>query len=286
MAIIHSSLAKGLARISLRDLAETTAVALTAPTPRFKATGRKLRSAMLDDYAQRLCHTSFYLYRHLSPGYGGSLSYLTLLPVDEYEAVVHSCVKFGRRTDGYPLGDAVGPTISLSRHCLERLHQRLAVGTLDELMAILCTDMLRALLLAWCAVRGPSDTPLRQLSIPLLDGALRCDVLDDDALALKTFVREPGVRERRLLDDLHAWFSGVDTPPHEILLLPYYLHTAKDFKARSKEHERALDGYLASREAVWNIFRKHDWVWEKYQRRDDPDKEAWDSLSLGGDAQL
>src|SRR3954471_23622844 len=99
MASIHSSLAKGLAKVSLRDLAEMTAVALTAATPRFRTTGRKLRAAMLDDYAQRLRHTSFYLYRHLSPGYGGVLSYLTLLPVDEYEAAVHSCVKFGRRSE-------------------------------------------------------------------------------------------------------------------------------------------------------------------------------------------
>src|ERR1041384_1369825 len=117
MPYIDSSLAKGLAKFSLRGLAETSAVALTAPTPRFRATGRKLRAAMLDDYAERLRYTSFYLYRHLSPGYGGVLSYLTLLPVDEYEAVVHSCVKFGRRTDNQPLGDAVGPTITLSRHC-------------------------------------------------------------------------------------------------------------------------------------------------------------------------
>ena len=281
MASIHSSLAKGLAKVSLRDLAESTAVALTAPTPRFRATGRKLRSAMLDDYAARLQHTSFYLFRHLSPGYGGVLSYLTLLPVDEYEAAVHSCVKFGRRSDSQPLGDAVGPTITLSRHCLERLHQRLAVGTLDELMVVVCNDMLRALLLAWCAVRGTERLPLRQLSLPLLDGALRCDVLDDDAFALKTFVREPGVRERRLLNDLDAWFSAIDTPAHEILLLPYYLHTAKDFKAKSREHEEALDGFIANREAAWKIFRKHDWIWEKYQRRDDPDKEAWDSLASG-----
>src|SRR5215213_6535000 len=98
-----------------------TAVALTAPTPRFKAARRKLRSAMLDDYAVRLYHTSFYLFRHPSPGYGGCLTYLTLLPVDEDEAAVHSCVKFGRRTDNEPLGDAVGPTITLSRHCLVRL---------------------------------------------------------------------------------------------------------------------------------------------------------------------
>ena len=279
MALIHSSLAKGLARVSLRDLAETTAVALTAPTPRFKATGRKLRAAMLDDYAERLRHTSFYLFRHLSPGYGGVLSYLTLLPVDEHEAAVHSCVKFGRRSDTQPLGDALGPTIWLSRHCIERMHQRLALGTLDELMAILCTDMLRILLLAWCAVRGTESAPVRQLSLPLFDGALRCDVLEDDALALKTFVREPGLRERRLLSDLNEWYSEVDSAPHEILLLPYYVHTAKEFKARTKQHDRALDGYLAAREAAWRIFRKHDWIWEKYQRRDDPDKEAWDSLA-------
>ncbi|MDB5862515.1 MAG: hypothetical protein JWO70_321 [Betaproteobacteria bacterium] len=281
MASIHSSLAKGLARVSLRDLAETTAVALTAATPRFKAARRKLRSAMLDDYAARLYHTSFYLFRHPSPGYGGILTYLTLLPVDEYEAVIHSAAKFGRRTDSQPLGDAVGPTITLSRHCLERLHQRLAVGTLEELMESLRTDMLRVLLLAWCSVRGTEKMPLRQLSVPMLDGALRCDVLDDDALALKTFVRDPGLRERRLLSDLDAWFSGLDTPPEEILLLPYYLHTAKEFKAGSRQHQRALDGFLASREAAWNIFREHDWLWEKYQRRDDPDKEAWDSLSSG-----
>ncbi|HEV7802087.1 MAG TPA: hypothetical protein VGP15_13515 [Burkholderiales bacterium] len=283
MASIHSSLAKGLAKVSLRDLAEMTAVALTAPTPRFKAARRKLRSAMLDDYAARLWQTSFYLFRDPSPGYGGVLTYLTLLPVDEYEAAIHSAVKFGRRSDNQPLGDALGPTITLSRHCLERLHQRLAVGTLEELMDSLRADMVRALLLAWCAVRGVEKMPLRQLSIPMLDGALRCDVVDDDALALKTFVREPSLRERRLLDDIEAWFSELDTPPSEILLLPYYLHTAEEFKAKSREHQRALDGFIASREAAWNIFRKHDWLWEKYQRRDDPDKEAWDSLSSGAE---
>jgi hypothetical protein len=281
MASIHSSLAKGLAKVSLRDLAEMTAVALTAPTPRFKAARRKLRSAMLDDYAARLWQTSFYLFRDPSPGYGGVLTYLTLLPVDEYEAAIHSAVKFGRRTDNQPLGDALGPTITLSRHCLERLHQRLAVGTLEELMDSLRADMVRALLLAWCAVRGTENMPLRQLSVPMLDGALRCDVVDDDALALKTFVREPSLRERRLLDDIEAWFSELDTPPQDILLLPYYLHTAEEFKAKSRQHQRALDGFIASREAAWNIFRKHDWLWEKYQRRDDPDKEAWDSLSSG-----
>jgi hypothetical protein len=279
MAPIDSSLAKGLAKFSLRDLAESTAVALTAPTPRFRATGRKLRAAMLDDYAERLRHTSFYLYRHLSPGYGGVLSYLTLLPVDEYEAAVHSCVKFGRRSDSQPLGDALGPTITLSRHCLERLHQRLAVGTLDELMLALSTDMLRALLLAWCAVRGTEEAPLRQLSIPMLDGALRCDVLDDDALAFKTFVRETNLWERRLLDDIDVWFAELNPAPSEILLLPYYVHTAREFKAASREHQRALDGFLAAREAAWKIFRKHDWTRREYQRRDDPDKDAWDSLS-------
>ena len=279
MASIDSSLARGLAKVSLRDLAEMTAVALTAETPRFKAVRRKLRSAMLDDYAVRLWHTSFYLFRHPSPGYGGILTYVTLLPVHDHEAAIHSAAKFGRRSESQPLGDAVGPTITLSRHCLERLHQRLALGTLDELIATLRADMVRALLLAWCAVRGTEEMPLRQLSIPMLDGALRCDVGDDDALVLKTFVREPGVRERRLLDDIEAWFSERDTPPSEILLLPYYLHTAREFKASSREHQRALDGYLASREAAWRIFRKHDWLWEKYQRRDDPDKEAWDSLS-------
>jgi hypothetical protein len=279
MASIHSSVAKGLAKVSLRDLAEMTAVALTAPTPRFRAVGRKLRSVMLDDYAARLFQTSFYLFRHPSPGYGGVLTYLTLLPVDAYEAAIHSTVKFGRRSDSQPLGDAVGPTIMLSRHCLERLHQRLALSTLEELMASLSPDMLRILLLAWCAVRGTEQMPLRQLSIPMLDGALRCDVGDDDALALKTFVREPSPRERRLLDDIGAWFSELGTPPRDILLLPYYLHTAEEFKAKTKEHQRALDGFLASREAAWKVFRKHDWLWEKYQRRDDPDKEAWDSLS-------
>jgi hypothetical protein len=283
MTSIHSSLAKGLAKVSLRDLAEMTAVALTAPTPRFRATGRKLRAAMLDDYAERLRHTSFYLYRHLSPGYGGVLSYLTLLPVNEYEAAVHSCVKFGRRSESQPLGDAVGPTITLSRHCLGRLHQRLAVCTLEELMETLRADMLRALLLAWCAVRGTEKMPLRQLSIPMLDGALRCEVADDDALALKTFVREANLWERHLLDDIEVWFTGLDRPPSEILLLPYYLHTAKEFKARSRQHQRALDGFLAAREAAWTIFRKHDWLWEKYQRQDDPDKEAWDSLNLAAE---
>jgi hypothetical protein len=280
MNSIHSSVAKGLAKVSLRDLAEMTAVALTAATPRFKAVRRKLRSAMLDDYVVRLWQTSFYVFRETSPGYGGILTYLTLLPVDEYEAAIHSAAKFGRRSDSQPLGDAVGPTITLSRHCIERLHQRLALHTLEELMESLRADMLRVLLLAWCAVRGTEKMPLRQLSIPMLDGALRCDVADDDALALKTFVREPSLRERRLSDDIKAWFSAVDTPPSEILLLPYYLHTAKEFKAKSKEHERALDGFIASREAAWKIFRKHDWLWEKYQRQDDPDKEAWDSLSL------
>jgi hypothetical protein len=280
MATVHSSLAKGLAKVSLRDLAEMTAVALTAATPRFKAVRRKLRSAMLDDYAVRLWQTSFYLFRHPAPGYGGALTYLTLLPVDEHEAAIHSAAKFGRRSDTQPLGDAVGPTITLSRHCLERLHQRLAVGTLEELMDTLRADMLRLLLLAWCAVRGTEKMPLRQLSIPMLDGALRCDVGDDDALALKTFVREPSLRERRLSDDIKAWFSELDTAPSEILLLPYYLHTAKEFKAKSSEHERALDGFIAAREAAWQIFRKHDWLWEKYQRRDDPDKEAWDSSGI------
>ena len=280
MGSIDSSLAKGLAKVSLRDLAEMTAVALTAATPRFKATGRKLRAAMLDDYAARLWQTSFYLYRHPSPGYGGALTYLTLLPVDEHEALIHSAAKFGRRSESQPLGDAVGPTIALSRHCLERLHQRLALGKLDALMETLRADMLRVLLLAWCAVRGTAKKPLHQLSVPMLDGALRCDVADDDALALKTFVREPGVRERRLLDDIDNWFTALDASPSEILLLPYYLHTAKEFKARSKAHQHALDAFIASREAAWKIFRKHDWLWEKYQRRDDPDKEAWDSLSL------
>src|SRR5688572_19780672 len=137
MASIHTSLAKGLAKVSLRDLAEISAVALTAPTPRLTAVRRKLRSALLDDYAVRLWQTSFYLFRDPSPGYGGVLTYLTLLPVDEYEAAVHSAVKFGRRTENQPLGDAVGPTITLSRHCLERLHQRLAVTTLEELMETL-----------------------------------------------------------------------------------------------------------------------------------------------------
>jgi hypothetical protein len=141
--------------------------------------------------------------------------------------------------------------------------------------------MVRVLLLAWCAVRGTEKMPLRQLSIPMLDGALRCDVGEDDALALKTFVREPSLRERRLSDDIEAWFAELDTPPSEILLLPYYLYTAKEFKAKSSEHQRALDGFLAAREAAWKIFRKHDWLWEKYQRRDDPDKEAWDSLNSG-----
>ena len=279
MASIHSSLAKGLAKFSLRELAEMTAVALTAETPRFRATGRKLRAAMLNDYVPRLWHTSFYLFRHPSPGYGGSLTYLTLLPVDAHEAVIHSAAKFGRRSDSQPLGDAVGPTITLSRHCLERLHQRLAVGNLDELMETLRADMLRALLLAWCAVRGAEEIPLRQLSLPMLDGALRCDVADDDSLALKTFVRESSVWERRLLDDLDVWFGELDMQPNQILLLPYYLHTAKEFKARTKEHQAALDGYLVARDAAWTIFRKHDWLWEKYQRRDDPDKEAWESLS-------
>jgi hypothetical protein len=234
---------------------------------------------MLDDYAVRLFQTSFYLFRDPSPGYGGVLTYLTLLPVDEFEAAVHSTVKFGRRSDSQPLGDAIGPTITLSRHCLGRLHQRLALSTLSEVMASLSADMLRMLLLAWCTVRGAEKMPLRQLSIPMLDGALRCDVTDDDALALKTFVREPSVRERRLLDDIDAWFSELDTPPRDVLMLPYYLHTAREFKAKSKEHQRALDGFIASREAAWKVFRKHDWLWQKYQRRDDPDKEAWDSLS-------
>jgi hypothetical protein len=234
---------------------------------------------MLDDYAERLRHTSFYLYRHLSPGYGGVLSYLTLLPVDEYEAAVHSCVKFGRRSDSQPLGDAVGPTITLSRHCLERLHQRLAVGKLDELMETLRGDMLRALLLAWCAVRGTETKPLRQLSIPALDGALRCQVGDDDALALKTFVRETNLWDRRLLDDIDVWFAELDMAPSEILLLPYYVHTAREFHAKSGEHQRALDRYLAARDAAWKIFRKHDWLWEKYQPRDDPAKEAWESVN-------
>jgi hypothetical protein len=236
---------------------------------------------MLNDYAARLFQTSFYLYRYASPGYGGALTYLTLLPVDEFEAVIHSAVKFGRRSDSQPLGDAVGPTITLSRHCLQRLHQRLAVSTLEELMQTLRADMLRVLLLAWCAVRGPGERPLRQLSIPMLDGALRCDVGEDDALALKTFVREPSLRERRLSADIEAWFSAVDTLPSDILLLPYYLHTAKEFKGKTSEHLRALDTFIASREAAWRIFRKHDWLWEKYQRRDDPDKEAWDSLNSG-----
>ena len=281
MALIHSSVAKGLAKVSLRDLAEMTAVALTAATPRFKAVRRKLRSAMLDDYAVRLWQTSFYLFRHPAPGYGGMLTYLTLLPVDEHEAIIHSAAKFGRRSESQPLGDAVGPTITLSRHCLQRLHQRLALSTLDELMASLRADMLRVLLLAWCAVRGAEKRPLRQLSIPMLDGALRCDVADDDALAFKTFVREPSVRERRLSGEIEAWFAALNTPPSEILLLPYYLHTAKEFKARTKEHQRSLDGFIAAREAAWKIFRKHEWLWEKYQRRDDPDKEAWDSLDTG-----
>lgn len=283
MTSIHSSLAKGLARVSLRDLAETTAIALTAPTPRFRATGRKLRAAMLDDYAERLRHTSFYLFRHLAPGYGGVLSYLTLLPVHEHEAAVHSCVKFGRRSDSEPLGDALGPTITLSRHCLQRLHQRLALGTLNDVMATLCTDMLRVLLLAWCAVRAGAPAPLRQLSIPMLDGSLRCDVGDDDALALKTFVREPGLEERRLADDIRAWFARQDMAASEILLLPYYLHTANQFKAQSGEHQRALDAYLAARESAWKIFRDHDWLWEKYRPRDDPEKDAWDSLDSGAE---
>ena len=42
---------------------------------------------------------------------------------DEHEALIHSAAKFGRRSDSQPLGDAVGPTITLSRHCLQRLHQ-------------------------------------------------------------------------------------------------------------------------------------------------------------------
>ena len=277
MALIHSSVAKGLAKVSLRELAEMTAVALTAPTPRFKAVRRKLRAAMLDDYAARLWQTSFYIFRYSSPGYGGMLTYLTLLPVHEHEAVIHSAAKFGRRSETQPLGDAVGPTISLSRHCLERLHQRLALSTLDEVMETLRADMLRVLLLAWCAVRGTETRPLRQLSIPMLEGALRCDVTDDDALALKTFVREPTLRERRLSDDIAAWFAEVSAPPADILALPYYLHTARDFKVKSGEHQRALDGFLDAREAAWTIFRKHDWLWEKYQRQDDPDKAAWDS---------
>src|SRR3954462_1888282 len=142
MASIDSSLAKGLAKVSLRDLAEISAVALTAATPRFKAKGRKLRAAMLDDYAARLWQTSFYLFRHPSPGYGGALTSLTRLPGDEHEAVIHSAAKFGRRSDSQPLGDAVGPTIAISRHCLERMHQRLGVATLEELMDTLRADML------------------------------------------------------------------------------------------------------------------------------------------------
>ena len=279
MTFIHSSLARGLAKVSLRELAETSAIALTAATPRFKAVGRKRRAAMLDDYAVRLWHTSFHLFRHPSPGYGGSLTYLTMLPVDEYEAVIHSAVKFGRRSETQPLGDAVGPTIALSRHCLERLHQRLGLSTLEELMTTLRTDMLRVLLLAWCAVRGTETMPLRQLAIPMLDGALRCDVGDGDALALKTFVKEKNLWERRLLDDIDVWFTELDIPPSEILLLPYYLHTAREFKAKSKDHQQALDMFVAAREAAWNIFRKHDWLYEKYQRGDDPDKAAWDSLA-------
>jgi hypothetical protein len=112
----------------------------------------------------------------------------------------------------------------------------------------------------------------------MLDGALRCDVADDDALALKTFVRETNLWERRLLDDIDVWFAGLAMAPSDILLLPYYLHTAREFKARSKPHQRALDGYIAAREAAWKFFRRHEWLWQKYQRRDDPDKEAWDSL--------
>ena len=95
--------------------------------------------------------------------------------------------------------------------------------------------MLRVLLLAWCAVRGAETTRCCASSrFRMLDGALRCEVADDDALGFRTFVREANLWERRLLDDIDVWFAALDTPPSEILLLPYYLHTAREFKAKSR----------------------------------------------------
>lgn len=277
MKTIHASVAKGLAQASLRDLAELSAAALAEPVPDHHGSGRKLRASMLDDIAKKLKPFSFYLLRSSSPGYGGVLANVTLLPWQNERAVITSNVFYGRRSETAYLGEALGPALTVSRHAFERLHQRLGLATLPQLIGAIKQDIFRLLLLAWCAKKGEHEQPLSQLSMPLLGGAVRCDFSEeDDWLAIKTFVREPGTRETRLFKAVEDWLMPVEKALEDTLLLfPYYVHTSYEENANSAQRARAAEVLEGIRGAAWRVFKQHEWLWHPYEYREDPDAGAW-----------
>jgi hypothetical protein len=272
--VVDHSLARGVSRFALRQLALETDAALHA-RPRHIVRGkeRAKRTQYLARMHENLKPLALRITHTQEIGYGGALAVLAFTARNEQQALVEPSVLLGIR-GGARIRRYFGPTIEIEQHAFKRLNQRLGMMHLDGFRATLrpCATLL--VLLSFTMME--MDTKPQQVSIPFHDGVIRCDVSDSgDRIAVKTFVSAASTRETALINDLRAQIATINESALSSIMWAAW---ATEAIRERKPHPLAVGAMAAlthGRTRIRGALYAHDWVFEPYVERPDPIGDLW-----------
>jgi len=274
MKSVDQSLAKGGARMSLRELAEKTrkvfADSRARPGSSVALAGRAYRTSAIQEWQARMAPLALISRFHPKLGYGGSAVIVLFVAGSHESASVFAQYLRGSRGED-TIKYLACPVASITQHALARMNQRIGLMTLQDITELLTPSIM--LLVAISRVVQLDRCSIQQVAVPFADGAIRCDIDADKNIIIKTYVSTPSRREAPLLSELESVvrsFSAerIDT----VLWFPLRLEmVSKSPRRRKPLMEMAELGVILD-----DMFRRHHWLAEPYSKRPDPEGEVWE----------
>jgi hypothetical protein len=272
--VVNDSLARGLSRFALRQLAlETDAALRRRPDHPRGGKERAGRARFLTRNQKNLDRLALRIKYTDRPGYGGALAFFILSACDEQNATIGHSVLLGIRGEAR-IRECHGPTIVIEQHALKRLNQRLGMMNLEDVRGILRPSATMLVLLSFTMME--MEAKPKQVSIPFHDGVIRCDVSTyGGRIVVKTFVPQSSTRETALINDLSARIAEInESALASIMWAPWAIDAIRE----RKPHPLAIGtmaalshGRAKLREALYD----HDWIFAPYVERPDPIEDLW-----------
>jgi hypothetical protein len=272
--MVDQSLAAGATRTALRQLMEDSERAASERNYGvLKKNNRKARMQLLQEIHERMSRVALHNAFDAVLGYGGAVASIVLIAPKQDGAAIHHGVTIGvrgaRRIE--PLN---GYSVGINAHALQRLNQRLTLLDVQGIRAVFKPASLLLMALAYsCAVNAKG---VRQCSVPLFGGALRCDIYETGGLEVKTFVAAPAKWESGLVSELDDIYKALPSDTTSSLLWIPYALDAVGVKAKNDTFAlEVLHSLGVISEKFAPAFQRHPWTNEIYMERPDPVGDVW-----------
>lgn len=273
--MVDRSLAIGATRTALRQLIDESerSVSQNKAQGALRTNDRKARLQILSDIFTNTSRVALHGAFYSDLGYGGAISSIVLIASAEDSACLHHHVIIGVRGSKLvtPLKSL---DVDIDAHALQRINERLALLDIDGIRQVFKPASLLLLLLSYaCAM---SSKELKQISVPLYGGVLRCDI--NNTIVAKTFVPVPAKWEAGLVSELDAIYASIsDDVRSSLLWIPYALDAAM---VRRKHNDFILEVLTSFRDVMQKFdaaLQEHAWIKEPYTPRPDPIGNAWNN---------